>query len=100
MAARSRQDEDVERDQIVSDIKVFTAELIRTAAVELHQASLWPTSGEWARAQALHEAREWVQFADGTAPGASISELQLMIEGVAQRWSTFIEHGVLPEEEL
>lgn len=78
----------------------FAALMTRAIVDEVREASLWPVAGEWARAQALREAREWVESLDGILFGSerlSGAQAQRMVETLAERWSDWIESGVMPE---
>jgi hypothetical protein len=76
------------------------AQVLVRAAVEELRDHLLPTPTQWARAQALPQAREWVSQAvalTGDGYGAQIAELQLMIEGVTNRWAELILTGSTEE---
>lgn len=72
--------------------------IARTAVEELRE--LAPSPQQWARAQALREAREWTEFVQGVQPWDELRDGvggQRQIEAMAPRWATFIETGVFPE---
>lgn len=54
-----------------------------------------PTVAQWARAEALHEAREWYgsAFAAPTQAGAPVEIETVTIEALALRWARLIETG-------
>lgn len=85
-----------ERDEIVEDLRI-----IASAAVAELRERLIPSPAQWARAQALREAREWVE-ATAAGPyaivdGALVTEASSsLVEQLALRWARLIESGQMP----
>jgi TPP-dependent trihydroxycyclohexane-1,2-dione (THcHDO) dehydratase len=96
----------VEPDDELREIAEAVQVIARTALDELSESRLIPSAAQWARAQALPQAREWIVQAialTGPIADTQIAELQLMIEGVTKRWAELILTGdteVFEREEM
>lgn len=80
-----------ERDEIVEDLRIIAG-----AAVAELREQLIPSPAQWARAQALREAREWfaMQTASVYIDGALTSVVDSThVEALALRWARLIETG-------
>lgn len=91
----AEQDKDAELRDMGEAVQIIA----RTVVEELRE--LAPSSAHWARARALTEAREWVEYVMGVAPlhdaMMGTAEGQRMVEAIADRWASWIESGVFPE---
>lgn len=92
-------DSQAERDADSAELLQFAAQMTRAIVDEVREGGLLP-SVQWSRAQALREAREWVECLDGVLFGSERlggAEAQQIIEVLADRWAAWIESGVFPE---
>jgi len=84
-----------DRDELHELVEAAQA-LVRAGLDELRESRVIPDAQQWARAQALPQAREWIVQAialTGPIADTQIAELQLMIEGVTNRWTELILTG-------
>jgi hypothetical protein len=87
-----------QQDIELQEMAEATQQLARAVVEEVRE--LIPSPSQWARARALHEAREWAEFTQGVQPWDELRDGirgQQQIEAMAPRWATFIEAGEFPE---
>lgn len=87
----------MDREREVAELIDEVSQVVRAAVDQIRDGSIAPSPAQWARAQALREARAWVEFVvsasadEGQEVGGA--EAQRVVEAVALRWAGLIETG-------